>query len=377
MRDLLVTANRDLLHQIQTLQDAIGAAVVPAELTPYRGQVEKACDELRHEVRRNLKDLEHGIPASFVRVLRQTQRVTRFFDVVNSRFAGPAIRSRVEDRVGLIVLRWLHDEHPKAVSHSFAMSDGNFAIYPTEEWPALYFMPSSRQQTLHYLPLLFHEFGHLLYVLHEQEMDELVADFQQVVSDELAPKTVRQRSKVEKQERFRQQAVLRWYEWVQEFFCDAVGLTIGGPCFLQAFWHYFRARSSEEFFLPREKQMSSGHPVTWLRVRMLVDRAKKLGLADLADEVDAGWHATATLLRVREDYEGLWSDQFFVPLRETLDDMLEECHPRPFGADDLSGGFKTGTPLRLLNRAWIKFRADPDKYRAWEKSAINAFVQSR
>jgi hypothetical protein len=93
--------------------------------------------------------------------------------------------------------------------------------------------------------------------------------------------------------------------------------------------------------------------------------------------VDAGWHATASLLGAREDYEGMWSDGFFAPLRDTLDDMVEECHPRPFGADDLSGDFSAGSPLHLLNRAWTEFQAEPDKYRAWEKSAIEAFLQSK
>jgi hypothetical protein len=126
---------------------------------------------------------------------------------------------------------------------------------------------------------------------------------------------------------FRKAVVGAWYPWAQEFFCDAVGLVVGGPCFLKAFSHGFRTRSAEQYYVPRDKLLTRRHPVTWLRVKMLVDRARKLGLQDLAASVDLAWNETAAAMGVREDYEGTWTDDFFVPLRKTLDDMLEESHP--------------------------------------------------
>jgi hypothetical protein len=377
MRDLLLAANKDLLHQITTTQELLGAAAVPPELTRYRSDIERVCDQLRLNVLRSLKDLQYNLPNTFATVLQQTQCWTWAFELVNTRFVGPVIRSKPEDRIALILLRWLHDEHPKAAGRSCAISDGGFAIYPTGDWPILYFLPSSRQRTLHYLPLLFHEFGHLLYVLHEREMDELVAEFQTVVSDALAPMTVRHRPGTEGQDDFRKQAVLAWYEWVQEFFCDAVGLTIGGPCYLKAFWNYFRSRSVDEFYLPRHKQLASRHPVTWLRVMILVDRAKKLDLSALADEVEEGWHATAKALAVREEYEGMWTEDFFVPLRGALDDMLEESQPRRFSAVDLKPHAQTGSLLALLDEAWQAFESNPATYRAWEKGMIETLLRSR
>lgn len=377
MRDLLVSANKDLLHQIMTTQELLGAASVSAELTRYRSDIERICEHLRLSVLRSLKDLQYNLPDTFPFILQQAQQWTTVFELINTRLVGPVIRSKPEDRIALIVLRWLHDEHPKAAGRSFAVSDGGFAIYPTADWPVLYFLPSSRQRTLHYLPLMFHEFGHLLYVLCLREMDELVADFQIIVSDALAPMTVRHRSGRDASDDFRKQAVLAWYEWVQEFFCDAVGLTIGGPCFLKAFWNYFRSRSVDEFYLPRNKQLVSRHPVTWLRIRMLVDRAKKLGLAEIADEIDQGWHITAKTLGVREEYEGMWEEDFFSSLRKTIDDMLEEASPRTFTTDDFKSYEETGSLLSMLNKAWQAFEANPGTYRAWEKGMIDFLLKSR
>jgi hypothetical protein len=82
-----------------------------------------------------------------------------------------------------------------------------------------------------YLALLFHGYGHLLYALHKPELDDLVGEFQQVVGDVLTPLTRRRRQATEAQEPFRQLVALRYYEWSQEFFRDAVGLRIGGSTF--------------------------------------------------------------------------------------------------------------------------------------------------
>ena len=107
------------------------------------------------------------------------------------------------------------------------------------------------------------------------------------------------------------QVVTAWYAWAQEFYCDAVGITIGGLCFLKAFSHFFRTRSNDQYYVPRDQQLLRRHPVTWLRTKMLVDRARKHGLATLADGVEKAWAETAQVLGVHEDYEGTWADEFF------------------------------------------------------------------
>ena len=145
----------------------------------------------------------------------------------------PIVRAKPDDRLGLLVLRWPHDSHPKTASLPFGLSDGNFAIYPTPQVPPIYLLPVSRQHTLLYLALLFHEFGHLLYACHKPEMDELVREFQTLVSDYFAPQVVRDRAAGYFDDSFRGRIVTAWYAWAQEFYCDAVGLTIGGPCFLK------------------------------------------------------------------------------------------------------------------------------------------------
>jgi hypothetical protein len=300
----------------------------------------------------------------------------REVELINSHYAGPILRSLSDDRLALVILRWLHDEHPKARNWPFGLSDGSFAIFPHLELPSLFFLPWSRQRTLLYLALLFHEFGHLLYALHKPEMDDLVGEFQDVVADVLTPLTRRRRKAVENQEMFRQTVILRYYEWCQEFFCDAVGLRIGGPAFAKALTSYFRLQGAGEFYLPRFKQLARRHPVSWLRIRMLADRCKSHGLTETATEIESAWLDTARLLKVREDYEGTWSEDFFVPLRKMLDDMIEEAAPRIFSNDELQAepAIPEVTPVALLNRAWRQFEADRPGYKSWERAAISDFL---
>jgi hypothetical protein len=377
MHERLRASNEDLLHQLATLQRLFGDAQIPQELSGYRSDIEGVCERLRRQVQRNLKDLSYDLPDTYEDVLRQTQNVMRELELVNSHYAGPILRSRADDRLALVILRWLHDEHPKARNWPFGLSDGSFAIYPHLDLPSLFFLPWSRQRTLLYLALLFHEFGHLLYALHKPEMDDLVGEFQHVVADVLTPLTRRRRKAAGNQELFRQLVVLRYYEWCQEFFCDTVGLRIGGPAFAKALTSYFRLQGAGEFYVSRAKQLTRHHPVGWLRMKMLADRCQNHGLSEVGNEIESAWLGTARLLKVREDYEGTWSDEFFMPLRKMLDDMLEETAPRIFSDDEIKARSTSGapTPVELLNVAWHTFETDQAGYRSWERSAISSFLE--
>lgn len=168
--------------------------------------------------------------------------------------------------------------------------------------------------------------------------------------------------------------MLRYYEWCQEFFCDAVGLRIGGPAFAKALTSYFRLQGTSEFYLPRDKQLMRRHPVGWLRIRMVVDHCQEHNLKDVGKEIEAAWLGTARLLNVREDYEGTWVEEFFMPLRKTLADMLEETCPRHFAVTEIQSE-KLTNPVALLNQAWSRFESKPDLFRTWEKKAIADFLE--
>jgi hypothetical protein len=377
MRAYLQEANDDLLYQIEVVQELLGSAQVAGELTPYVGQVSQMCAELRQQALRNIRDLSFNLDELLGDILAATQSLTALFELVNSRLASPIVRAKADDRLGLLVLRSLHDTCPKTAALPFGLTDGSFAVYPTSQVPPIYLVPVTRQKTLLYHPLLFHEFGHVLYACHKQEMDDLVKEFQRVVSAALTPRSIRG-SGAGKAAAFRQQVVTAWFAWVQEFYCDAVGITIGGPCFLKAFSHFFRTRSNDQYYVPRDEQLRRRHPVTWLRTKMLVDRARKHGFNDLADAVAKGWAETAKAIGIQEECEGTWTGDFFIPLRQTLDDMLEESQPYTHKPEDInvSESARSLTAVQLCNLAWTKFEVASATYRSWERGAIDNFLKS-
>src|SRR5438876_6379 len=126
----------------------LGKTSVSGELTPYVGQIIRICEGLRLSAQRNLQDLSYGLDETLNDILAATQSVTNFFEVVNTRLAAPVVRAKEEDRLGLLVLRFLHDSHLKTASLPFGLTDGSFAVYPTDKIPPIHLVPTSRQTTL-------------------------------------------------------------------------------------------------------------------------------------------------------------------------------------------------------------------------------------
>ena len=366
MQRTLIESNLDLLDQSRLLVKLIDAAPKRALLAPYAQHVRNLCSHLAIAAQQNLDDLSHNIPSTFEAVLSNTQGVASYLDVIGSRFTGPILRGRDDDEVMLAVLRWIHATHQKTATMAFAIADGGFAVYNDSTYSTIYFLPASRQITLLHVPLFLHEFGHVLYRCHKPEMDDLVREFQRIVAAHATPTTIRERPGQSSDGDFRNRLVVAWYPWAQEFFCDAVGLTIAGPIYMKAFSHYLRLRSSEQYYRSRSHQLDSRHPVTVLRTRLLADRARAMGLGALADTVESTWAACAKLMRAKEDFEGTWSDELLIPLRKMLNDMIEEIAPVRWSPAKSSDD----SPLQLVEEAWEVFEQSPDQFVGWEERAI-------
>jgi hypothetical protein len=147
-------------------------------------------------------------------------------------------------------------------------------------------MPSSAQYGLLYLPLFFHEFGHLLYACHQPELDDLVKEFQTEISTLLKPVVQYDNLQVQQDTKNKRIIVETWYVWIQELFCDAVGFQIGGSCFTHAFSMYLKMLGRDRFVLSFEKLAYSPHPITWLRVHLLSTLLEKYELAEHANKLE-------------------------------------------------------------------------------------------
>ena len=128
-----------------------------------------------------------------------------------------------------------------------------------------------------------------------------------------------------------------------------------------------------------EKLAHSSHPVTWIRIQLLADRARRMDHNAVATDLEEKWGEVAAMLEVNEDYNGFYDPKFLPVIQEKLDDMLTETAPREFQESEVFNKETESTftsPVALLNRAWQKFQEDPDGYREWEEDAIARFLEA-
>ena len=370
------------MRNIERLLDNLDQAssFIPAELSAYYNWVYSAFEQLLVWVVQHLGYLKLQQDSILPDLFSSTQELTNRFRLYDQLLASPILRSKSTDRLCLKLLQWLHLTHPKTEKILVALSDREFASSPAPPLPTIYFMPSSTQHGLLYLPILFHEFGHLLYVCHKPEMDDLVEELQAKINHLLEPGSQRDDLFAQQEMKRRKDIVETWYEWTNELFCDAVGFTIGGPAFIYAFSMYFRTLGRRQYHLGTTELSFREHPVTWLRIRLLADRARQMDYGLIADKLEADWSAIAKTLKVIEDYYGFYEPEFLPAIQQTLNNMLVEADPRSFTPQEVNVPpleSSIYSPIALFNQAWHQFLMNPSEYSVWEKNTINSFLSSQ
>lgn len=381
LREILRQNNLDLMRESEQLLEALRDAsdLIPPELDIYCSWVIAAFEALLSQAIQNLDDLALGQDVILPDLVSSTQNIKQFLCLFNERLVSPILRTQLTDQLCLRLLQWLHSVHPPTEKIPLALIDGEFASWSARSLPTIYFIPPSVQRGLLYLPILFHEFGHLLYICHKQEMNDLVKDLQKQISNLLEPGSQRDDFYATVDLGNRITIVETWYEWTQEIFCDAVGLVIGGSAFLHAFSMYLRMLGRGEYHLEMKELSLRGHPVTWLRVRLLAERAKQMKFEAIADKLEETWRALAKVLKIEEEYYGFYEPEYLLVIQQTIDDMLVEANPRSFTQEEInvtSAELFGSSPIRLLNQAWQQFVSEPTKYQSWEKKAIEFFLNN-
>lgn len=381
MRNILRHSNLELLREIQYLRETLldKSSSVPPELDIYCNWVLDQINDYYELVTRNIQDLDSGRGEILPEVLSNTQSLTWTLHLFNQQLLSPILRARPSDRLCLKLMRWLHSTHPKTREIPVALSDGSFASWPVPPWPTIYFMPPSAQQQLLYLPLFFHEFGHLLYAAHKAEMDDLTTEFQVRISELLTPSSHRDDSYSRRESEQRRIIVETWYSWLQELFCDSIGLVIGGPAFAYAFSMHLQMLGRGEYHLPPDRLAHRVHPVTWLRVHLLADQMRRIGFKSDAETLEKNWSSIAQAMGVVEDYYGYYIPQFEDPINDMVADMLTETEPRRFTNTEVSMSTLTPlelSPIQLLNQAWREFRNNSSTYSVWESEAVQNFLKT-
>lgn len=378
MRDSLKVRNEHLRRDVLQLIQEVDAAEVPRELDSYAERIKNVSVELFGSIDQNLSDLALNQEDILEEVLSNTEQALYYLRLISSTMVVPIIRSSQSDRLSLKLVSWLHQEHPNTRDYPPAVSTGDCSILPFIQLCPIYFFPAVEQKVLLYQPLFFHEFGHLLYRCHQRELDELVHDLQRDIGKILTPRSYRSDKHFSLQRNRRQNVLETWYGWAQELFCDAIGMVIGGPSFLWSFSTYMGTLGRSDFYRPPSSLKSSTHPVTWLRIKLLLSQARTRGLIAEADAIEDEWRGIAGVMGIDEDYHGYYDEAFNASILRMLQDAITEVGPREYLPkeieEDVGTPHANATPVALTNRAWHAFFSGEIDYQEWETKATCSWI---
>ncbi|NPV89971.1 MAG: hypothetical protein HPY50_04250 [Firmicutes bacterium] len=377
MHTILLSRNYSLLNQILDLKSVIKAATILPELEHYRSSIYNACITLCGVVERNIKDLSLGNDSIIEDILSNTHQATYYIRLIGSRLTSPILRASENDRLSLLTIKWLHQQSPKTVIFPPAFHDGSTAIWPFIQFAPVYYLSFFDQKGLLFQPLLFHEYGHLLYACHRDEMNDLVGELQTKIDNNLLPNSQRNDRYANNQAKIRQQIVNTWYSWIQELFCDAIGLLIGGPCFIHAISSRLSTMNPSDFYQQSSYMMNSSHPITWLRIQLIAARAMPLGYQDTAELLLQEWNLIKKSMGITEDYHGFYDVKLENDITRIINDMITEAEPRLCTQTEALGNNwnpALDSLICLFNRAWRVYHESPSTYPIWEKEAIKQIL---
>lgn len=377
LRQLLFRQNQNLKREISAILQLATRSDLTTALQPFADEVALTLEAFLRRVQQNLVHLAINNDAILENVLSLTQQISYRVRLMSEHLIIPLARPSNMDRLCLQIIQWMHQSHALTMQCPAAFANGQVSVLPLKDTP-LYYFPYIDQNHLLYLPLFFHEFGHELYALHKPELDDLVLELRRDIAEILIPASQRNDKHSEQQAAKRRRIVNVWYDWMQEFFCDAVGLIMGGPSFLQAFSEFMSPLQQVDFYRNPD-YLIEDHPVTLLRIRFLCARARKLGYIDAASSIESAWTHVAEVSDIQEDYHGFYDSLLERVVYECLENMLTETSPRPCLPEEANDNHWDSThdsPVRLLNCAWHVFQANPDEYSIWELNKIDNFLST-
>jgi hypothetical protein len=207
-------------------------------------------------------------------------------------------------------------------------------------------------------------------------MDAIVAEIQRGIERGLASSSQRDDQYDEDQAARRQGIVDTWYAWAQEFFCDAVGLIVGGSAFLHAFSEHLSRMERGDFYRQPSDLYHSSHPITRLRISFLTTRARQRGYAADADVLEQEWTEIGHAMAITEDHHGFYDARSEALITERIDDMLTEAGPTECTPEQAAGqrSDDAASPVWLFNEAWRRYRHEPAAYPEWEAGAVREFL---
>lgn len=246
-QQLLIESNIDLFNEVNHLLVTLKTIEFPHEQRAYYETVYELCEWLRWDIQENLERAKKDNAVVRLReIFSDTQTLSNKLSFQSRYYIPPLLRYKPEDKLSLRLLTWLHTEHQAVADVPAALINESFQAWTPEvdrtyqmdgNVPSsarrrivvvVYGIPVSAQYGLRFQPLFFHEFGHLLFAHHRNEMRTAISTLQSAIDNQQVARVSRSDKSAQRADSRRGAIVSTWYQWCEEFFCDAVGLHIGG-----------------------------------------------------------------------------------------------------------------------------------------------------
>lgn len=370
--------NAALMRDWIELETSLSGPQIPLLLEPYRIKIVGYCQHYRLDTEVSLALLQMQNDSILEDLLSKTQVATNSLRIISNRLATPVLRASSGDALCLKILTWIHQSHAETSFIPAAFASGDVAILPMMRDMFIYFFPGLEQHGLLFQPLHYHEFGHGLYVLHKPEMDALVKDLQVSIFDMLTPLSQRNDRHAEEAAKKQKAVVNRSFLLKLLQYTENAYRYAGPPIVSPTASQKISWAQSNHLYRVSEDLERSKHPVTWLRIRLLVHRARKMGLSETALRVEREWETLARVMQIDEDYHGFYEDTMEDEVHRAINDMLAEASPREFLQEEIMSEDQVrsdDSSVTLVNQAWRIHNTQPDAYAEWEKNAIKAYLE--
>ncbi len=372
MKEALLQNIQDIERQCKIIKSTIEKIDIPSELVPFREWIYEISSQIQVNNEDNEYYLKLNRPTQFRNLYIQTQKNVSILRFVAERYVHVLNRYQKDDNFCIKFIAWLHQQHKQSVNRPFGLSNDGFSIRPTVDIPMIYYLPTSSQLNLLHFPLFFHEFGHFLYAFHQKEVEDLIKELQSKISENIAIVSEENTASNERKREKNIWITETWFSWMQEFYCDAVGLHIGGKSYLHIFSLYLRTSGNASFYMNEESLKGCSHPVSWLRIKFLAHRAAALGLEKEAKDLTQLWQEMANVLNIKEKYHGYYEESFFEIVNQCLDDMIEETNPICFKdcVQKDNQQWQSMNFIELVNFAWDNYLENFETYSILENEII-------
>lgn len=241
-------------------------------------------------------------------------------------------------------------------------SDRAYMVYPNF---SCFKIPSGSSENLLDLPLLLHEFAHVLQVKDDSFMDKFRPKLKSFIEEEKE----QARAEEVNYESLYDHVFEMWQEdWGKEFISDMIATYILGEAFAWRYLGLVISKAETHTLYHPSGEEESTHPSLESRMRSIMKLLSKMNTVQ-RKKIKPRWEKIVMFRKedVPQNYYLTYPDELFEALSSTVFEVCKKKDIRSFQEESS----ETGDILQLLREARSKHFENPENYPVWENEKIS------